>query len=291
MELINLFREEPAWFAWSVFPLGLIVGSFLNVVIHRLPRMLEQSWTAQAQEFLELDAKPSQPVPYNLVTPGSSCPHCGERVRAWQNIPLVSYLLLKGRCHYCGTPIALRYPVVELLTGVLTVAVAGRFGPDWFTLCALALTWTLVALAAIDIDTMLLPDSIVLPVLWGGLLANLWLGHVPLASAVLGAACGYLALWSVYHLFRLITGKEGMGHGDFKLLAMLGAWLGVASLPGIILLSSLIGAITGVAIIVMTKRGAGVPIPFGPYLAGAGWISLMWGEELMRLYLRGFTPA
>ena len=290
MDLIDTLRNEPLWLAWGLLPLGLVVGSFLNVVIHRLPKMLERSWTTQAREFLEPDSVTETPPAYNLATPRSCCPHCGARVKAWQNIPLISFMLLRGRCHACAAPISIRYPLVELITGVASMAVAWRFGFEWYTLGALAFTWGLIALAAIDLDTMLLPDAIVLPLLWAGLLFNLWLESVSLESAVLGAACGYLLLWGVYHLFRLATGKEGMGHGDFKLLAMLGAWLGLASLPGIILLSSVIGAVTGIALIALTRRQAGVPMPFGPFLAGAGWISLMWGDRLNALYLAGAQP-
>lgn len=287
MDLIDILGNEPLWFAWCMLPLGLVVGSFLNVVIHRLPRMLEHAWTTQAREFLHPD-QPSEPgEPYNLSTPGSSCPHCGAPVRAWHNIPVFSYLVLRGRCHQCAKRISIRYPVVELLTGLLTMAVAWRFGVSWLTVGLLAFTWSLIALSAIDLDTLLLPDVIVLPMLWTGLLFNLWIESVPLKSAVLGAAFGYLLLWSVYHLFRLVTGKEGMGHGDFKLLAMLGAWLGVSSLPGIILLSSVIGAVIGIALIALTRREAAAPLPFGPFLAGAGWIMMMWGDAINTLYLNG----
>lgn len=264
--------------------LGLCVGSFLNVVIHRLPKMMEQEWQAQCAE---LRGEPqSETAPLSLARPRSRCPHCGHGITAMENIPLISYLLiLKGKCSGCGQRISPRYPLVELLTGLLSAYVAWHFGPTLQAAAALLLIWALIALAVIDLDTQLLPDSITLPLLWLGLLVNLGSGFVDLASAVLGAMTGYLALWSVYWLFKLATGKEGMGYGDFKLLAALGAWLGWQMLPAIILLSSVVGAIVGIALIVAARHGRNVPIPFGPYLAAAGAIALFWGDTLTQRYL------
>jgi leader peptidase (prepilin peptidase)/N-methyltransferase len=264
--------------------LGLCVGSFLNVVIHRLPKMMEQEWQAQCAE---LRGEPqSETAPLSLARPRSRCPHCGHGITAMENIPLISYLLiLRGKCSGCGQRISPRYPLVELLTGLLSAYVAWHFGPTLQAASALLLIWALIALAVIDLDTQLLPDSITLPLLWLGLLVNLGGGFVDLASAVLGAMTGYLALWSVYWLFKLATGKEGMGYGDFKLLAALGAWLGWQMLPAIILLSSVVGAIVGIALIVAARHGRNVPIPFGPYLAAAGAIALFWGDTLTQRYL------
>lgn len=271
------------WLAGSLL-LGLVVGSFLNVVIHRLPRMLEADWQAQCAE---LRGEPiPETGPYNLVAPPSSCPSCGHAIRPWENIPLLSYLLLRGRCSNCGTPIGLRYPVVELVSGLLTLLVAWQFGPSGQALAAMVLAWGLLALTVIDFDTQLLPDQVTLPLLWLGLLVNMNGLFADLPAAVLGAIAGYLALWSVYHLFRLLTGKEGMGYGDFKLLAMLGAWLGWQLLPQIVLLSSLVGAIAGLALILLRGRERNRPIPFGPYLATAGLIALLWGPQLNAAYLR-----
>jgi leader peptidase (prepilin peptidase)/N-methyltransferase len=264
--------------------LGLVVGSFLNVVIHRLPRMLERDWQAQCAELR--DEPVADSAPYNLVTPASTCPACGHRIRAWENIPLLSYLLLGGRCSACGAAISVRYPLVELLTGLLSLALAWQLGPTAQALAALLLLWGLVALTGIDLDTQLLPDQITLPLLWLGLLVNLNGLFTDLPSAVIGAVAGYLALWSVYHAFRLLTGKEGMGFGDFKLLAMLGAWLGWQMLPQIVLVSSLVGALAGVGMILLRGRDRSRPIPFGPYLAVAGFVALLWGPQLNSAYLR-----
>jgi leader peptidase (prepilin peptidase) / N-methyltransferase len=264
--------------------LGLCVGSFLNVVIHRLPKMMEQEWLLQCAELR--GETPPEVAPLSLARPRSRCPHCGHRITAMENIPLISYLLiLKGKCSGCGQRISPRYPVVELLTGLLSAYVAWHFGPTLQAAAALLLIWALIALAVIDLDTQLLPDSITLPLLWLGLLFNLSGGFVDLASAVLGAMTGYLALWSVYWLFKLATGKEGMGYGDFKLLSALGAWLGWQMLPAIILLSSVVGAIVGIALIVAARHGRNVPIPFGPHLAAAGAIALFWGDTLTQRYL------
>lgn len=263
--------------------LGLFVGSFLNVVIHRLPRMMEREWHAQAAELR------GEPAPaaerFNLATPRSRCPHCGHLIGAFENIPVVSYLVLRGRCRHCGAGISKRYPIVEAFTAALSGYAAWHFGFGLAALGALLFIWTMVALAFIDLDTQLLPDELTLPLLWLGLLFNLGETFTDLPSAVVGAMAGYLALWSVYWAFKLLTGKEGMGYGDFKLLAAIGAWLGWQALPLTILFSSLVGALVGVALIVVARRGRDVPIPFGPYLAAAGVIALFWGETLSTRYL------
>ncbi|HRF29343.1 MAG: prepilin peptidase [Azonexus sp.] len=265
--------------------LGLCVGSFLNVVIHRLPKMMEQDWQAQCAE-LRGESPPDQGEALSLAKPRSRCPNCGHQITALENIPLVSYLLiLKGKCSGCGTRISPRYPITELLTGLLSAFAAWHFGPTIQTVGALALLWALIALSAIDLDTQLLPDSITLPLLWLGLAFNLWTTFADLPTAVIGAMAGYLSLWSVFWLFKLATGKEGMGYGDFKLLAALGAWLGWQMLPAIILLSSVVGAVVGIALIVAARHGRNVPIPFGPYLAAAGVIALFWGQRITQGYL------
>jgi leader peptidase (prepilin peptidase)/N-methyltransferase len=265
--------------------LGLCVGSFLNVVIHRLPKMMEQEWQAQCAELRgEQGATAAEPL--SLAKPRSRCPTCGHQITAIENIPLVSYLLiLKGKCSGCHARISPRYPIIEALTGLVSAYVAWHFGPTLQAAGALILVWSLIALAAIDLDTQLLPDSITLPLLWLGLTLNLWGAYADLSSAVVGAMLGYLALWSVFWLFKLVTGKEGMGYGDFKLLAALGAWLGWQMLPAIILLSSVVGAIVGITLIVATRHGRNVPIPFGPYLAAAGGIALFWGNSITHSYL------
>jgi len=284
-----LFASTPV-FIGVVFVLGLLVGSFLNVVIHRVPIMLERSWR---QECLVLDGKepPAQPH-YDLIRPRSACPGCKAPITALQNVPVVSWLVLRGRCASCRQPIAGRYPLVELFTALLSALVAARFGPSWTTAAALLLTWFLVALAFIDIDTQLLPDNMTLPLLWLGLLAALLLpavdgGRLPvdLRSAVIGAIAGYLCLWCVYQLFKLLTGKEGMGYGDFKLLAALGAWMGWQMLLPIVICAAGVGALVGVAAILLGQRAKGVPMAFGPYLAAAGWLMLMYGPPLVDSYL------
>lgn len=285
MTLIEFFNTTPYGFMLAIGGLGLIAGSFLNVVIHRLPIMLERQWTRDCREHLKLSPPDTDPGPYNLVVPGSACPACGAPVRPWQNIPILSYVILRGRCAACGARISPRYPLVEVLTAVASLAVAWRFGVSLYTAAALLLSWSLVALAMIDLETRLLPDLLTLPLLWLGLLVNLNGTFVDLRSAVIGALSGYLILWLVYHVFKWLTRKEGMGYGDFKLTAMLGAWLGWTALPLIIVLSSLLGALVGIGMILARRHDRNVPIPFGPFLAGAGWIALLWGPQLNRLYL------
>jgi leader peptidase (prepilin peptidase) / N-methyltransferase len=343
MTMFESFATTPALLLTSVFALSLLVGSFLNVVIHRLPIMLDRQWRAQARETLAepadsgapaepadsaepVDAaepadsvegtdstghhaaaapspgsltpasaqtQPSDEAPYNLVVPRSACPHCGAAIKAHQNIPVLSYLMLGGRCANCRARISLRYPVVELATALLSTAVAWRYGWHWQTLAALVLTWALIALTVIDHDHQILPDAITLPLLWLGLLLALaW--HADLrptipanpASAIAGAVAGYLVLWLVYWAFKLLTGKEGMGYGDFKLLGALGAWMGWQMLPLIILLSAFTGAVVGLVLIALRGRDRSQPMPFGPYLAAAGWIAMMWGPQIMGAYLR-----
>jgi leader peptidase (prepilin peptidase)/N-methyltransferase len=301
-ELADIFASTPWLLAGCVFVLGLLVGSFLNVVIHRLPIMLEREWQAQAQELLAdallapASAAQSTPPPtserYNLVVPRSRCPICNAEITALQNIPVVSWLALGGKCASCRAPISARYPLVELITAALSALVALHFGWHWQTLFALVFTWALVALTAIDVDHTLLPDAITLPLLWLGLVLSVFWGPgltppapVDPVSAIVGAVVGYLLLWSVYWAFKLATGKEGMGYGDFKLLAALGAWMGWQMLPLILLLSALAGAIVGIALIILRGRDRNVPMPFGPYLAAAGWIALIWGPPITGGYL------
>jgi leader peptidase (prepilin peptidase)/N-methyltransferase len=262
---------------------GLAIGSFLNVVIHRLPRMMENEWKQQCAELA--GAEPAPAPPYNLVVPRSHCPHCNTPLRVRDNIPLVSWLALRGRCGHCSSRISARYPAVEALTAVLSALVAWRFGLSVTTLFALAFTWMLVALTFIDADTTLLPDDLTLPLLWLGLGSNVFATFVPLRDAVLGAMAGYIVLWTIYWLFKLTTGKEGMGYGDFKLLAALGAWMGWKALLPIVLLSSLVGAAVGVVLIVLARRGREIPIPFGPYLAAAGFVVLLAGDAFTRRFV------
>jgi leader peptidase (prepilin peptidase) / N-methyltransferase len=285
----------PAYWIGLALLGGLLVGSFLNVVIHRLPIMMERQWREQCAEFAPAGAAPPEapaPTRYNLLVPRSACPACRTAIPGWHNVPILSYLVLRARCAACGARISVRYPLIELLCGVLSAAVVWKFCVGWPALGALFLTWSMIALTGIDLDHQLLPDSITLPLLWGGLLASLgWSAHsslsVPVspAESIIGAAAGYLSLWSVYHLFRLCTGKEGMGYGDFKLLAALGAWLGWHMLLPIVLCSAAVGALVGITLIVLGKRGRSVPIPFGPFLASAGWLALMWGPQWVSDYL------
>ncbi|MHB0973296.1 MAG: prepilin peptidase [Thiobacillus sp.] len=283
---MELLHSEPALLAGLVFLFGLLVGSFLNVVIHRLPNMIEAEWHAQCAE-LRGESPPEVPR-YNLWVPRSACPRCGHPITALENVPILSWLWLRGRCSACGTPISARYPLVELLTALLSAAVAWKWGVSVQTGGALLLVWTLIALAFIDLDTTLLPDSLTLPLLWLGLLFNLNGHFTSLPDAVIGAMAGYGVLWSVYWLFKLATGKEGMGFGDFKLLAAIGAWLGWQMLPVTLLLSSAVGAVIGIGMIVLVKHDRRVPIPFGPYLAGGGLVALFFGADLTQAYLAGF---
>ena len=299
-DIADLYAANSALFAGSVFVLGLMVGSFLNVVIYRLPVMLDREWRAQAAEFTSSTATtvvtdPVTPAPerFNLVVPRSACPHCKTPIAAWQNIPVLSWLALRGRCAACKAPISKRYPAVELATGILSAWAAWHFGFGAAAACAVAVTWALIALTGIDIDHQLLPDNITLPLLWAGLLAAVVIGPIegsalPVSphDAIIGAAAGYVSLWLVFHAFRLITGKEGMGYGDFKLFGAFGAWMGWKALPLVIILSAGTGAILGITMIVFRGRDRTAPIPFGPYLAAAGWIAMLYGHELIDGYLR-----
>lgn len=285
-----LTTAHPLWAIAIIFIFGLMIGSFLNVVIYRLPLMMNREWRSQCAELLELDA-PAQQEPFNLAFPGSHCPACKHPIGALENIPLLSYLLQRGKCRHCATPISIRYPIIELITGILSAAVIWQFGVGWQGLFVLLFTWVLIALTLIDFDHQLLPDSLTLPLLWLGLLLSLATVFVDAHASIIGAAVGYLLLWSVYWLFKLVTGKEGMGYGDFKLLAALGAWMGWQAIPLIVLLSSLVGALVGISLILFRGRDRQLPIPFGPYLAAAGWIAMMWGNEITTGYLRMALPA
>jgi len=283
--IFQVLASNPLAFILCVLVLGLLVGSFLNVVIHRLPIMMQRDWQSQAREFLELPAEPVGAV-FNLFLPHSRCPHCDHQIRAWENIPLISWLALRGKCSACKASISKRYPLVELACGLLSGYVAWHFGFSWQAGAMLLLTWGLLAMSMIDVDHQLLPDSLVLPLLWLGLIVNSFGLFASLEDALWGAVVGYLALWSVYWLFKLVTGKEGMGYGDFKLLAMLGAWGGWQVLPLTILLSSVVGAVLGTVMLRMQKAESGTPIPFGPYLAIAGWVALLWGDQITASYLQ-----
>ncbi|TAK45937.1 MAG: prepilin peptidase [Betaproteobacteria bacterium] len=278
---------QPAVLPWVALAIGLCVGSFLNVVIHRLPRMMERDWRAQCAELAAatVSVPATHQAPYNLWVPRSTCPSCGHRIGALENVPLLSWLWLRARCSACGTAISLRYPVIELAGGVIAAYAASRYGLTFAALGAVIFCCSLLALAAIDLDTQLLPDDITLPLLWAGLAFNLGATFAPLVAAVIGAMAGYLSLWLVYWAFKLVTGKEGMGYGDFKLLAAIGAWLGWQMLPLVILLSSVVGATVGISLIVFTRHGRDRPIPFGPYLAAAGAIALLWGGDIARRWL------
>lgn len=283
MEFLEFLQNEPALFTGLVFLFSLMVGSFLNVVIHRLPRMMEADWHTQCAALKGEDLQ--EPPVYNLWAPRSACPHCNHQIRSWENIPVLSWLWLRGKCSACKAHISVRYPVVELLTAALSAAVAWKFGFGLAALGGIVFIWVLVALAFIDLDTTYLPDDLTLPLLWGGLLLNLFGVFTTIESAVIGAIVGYLALWSVYWLFKLVTGKEGMGYGDFKLLAAIGAWLGWQALPVTILLSSAVGSVVGIAMIVLVKHDHRIPIPFGPYLVGGGLIALFFGADITQAWL------
>ncbi|MDH3615101.1 MAG: A24 family peptidase [Gammaproteobacteria bacterium] len=291
--MLDLVTQSAAAFIAVVFAFALVIGSFLNVVIHRLPIMMEREWREQCQELRK--TPPEKELPrgrFDLIAPRSRCPSCGQIIKAWQNIPVISYLLLGGQCAHCKESISARYPLVELLTALLAALCAWRFGAGWEAVMAIIMTLTLVPISMIDADTQLIPDSIVLPLMWIGLLMSLF--HPVAGSetlfiaprdAIVGAIAGYLSLWSVYWLFKLVTGKEGMGYGDFKLLAALGAWLGWQQLPTIILMSALVGAIVGISLMVFRNHERSVPIPFGPYLAMAGWVTMLWGDTIKNGYL------
>ncbi len=286
MLLIEVFQEYTMVYLVFVALVGLVTGSFLNVVIYRLPLMMERDWQQQCRELdPDRHQEPEDAPAFNLNTPGSHCPQCKHRISPWENIPVLSYLVLGGKCSECGAAISPRYPLVEVVTAVLSVIVAWYFGATWQALGALVLTWALIALSLIDYDVQLLPDSITLPFIWLGLLLSLMGVFTDPASAIIGAVAGYLALWSVYQIFKRLTGKEGMGYGDFKLLALFGAWLGWQFLPQIILLSSVVGAVIGMTLVLARGRDRNIPIPFGPYLAIAGWISLIWGNDINQAYL------
>ncbi len=271
------------------FFIGSFLGSFLNVVIHRVPLMLERQWKADCKELLTLNSNNPPISKYNLWVPRSHCPSCNHQVKAIENIPIISYLILKGKCSNCGVKISLQYPFVELFTAILTTFVVWRFGLNIQSFGAVIFTWYLIALSGIDIKTQYLPDNMTLPLLWLGIFLNIFLTYTDLTSSVLGAIFGYISLWLVFHIFKLITGKEGMGYGDFKLLAALGAWLGWQLLPLIILLSSAVGAIIGITMIMTKLQERSKPIPFGPYLAVAGWIAMMYGDQLMGFYITKTT--
>jgi len=288
MTIATFFATYPLALLCFALVLGLIIGSFLNVVIYRLPVMMQREWTEQCHEFLELEddhkKTSDNPATLNLAKPDSHCPKCKHELTAFENIPILSYLLQAGKCRNCKAPISLRYPLIEAVTGIVTLLIAYQYGYSWLTLAILILTWSLIVLTMIDYDHQLLPDDITIPILWLGLIINYFGLITTLEAAVLGAVAGYLILWAVYWLFKILTGKEGMGQGDFKLLAALGAWMGWQALPQIILLSSLIGALIGIGLILIKGRNKNIPIPFGPYLAGAGFVSLLWNEELAQLY-------
>ena len=287
MSLLAQMQDSSVFLVSFIAAIGLMVGSFLNVVIYRLPKMLERSWQ---QQCAELRGEPiKMQSAFNIATPRSICPNCQHKIAFWENIPVISYIFLRGRCAGCHTRISIRYPLIELFTAMMSAFVAWYFGFGWMMLAALAFVWALIALAAIDIDTQLLPDDITLPLMWLGILFNMYSGgFTDLHSAVVGAVAGYLSLWSIYWIFKLVTGKEGMGYGDFKLLAAIGAWLGWSVLPLVILLSSLVGAVVGIGLIIAANLNKSVMIPFGPYLAGGALIALFWGQEITHAYFGMF---
>ena len=294
--MTELFSQSPTIFVALAFAFALLIGSFLNVVIYRLPLMMQREWREQCDELLRTPAPAMPEGTFNLVLPRSTCPACGAPIHAWQNIPVISYLLLRGKCASCQQEISTRYPLIELFTAILAAICAWRFGFGWEALMAIGLTCALVAISMIDYDHQLIPDSIVVPLVWIGLAMSLWQPNVAAGTlfvlptdSIVGALVGYLSLWSVYQLFKLATGKEGMGYGDFKLLAALGAWLGVAAVPIIILMSAVVGAIVGIGLIVLRGRDRQLPIPFGPYLAAAGWITMIVGaDSIKNAYLDSF---
>ncbi len=286
MSLSDLFLTYPGLFLTVITMLGLVVGSFLNVVIYRLPIILKRQWTTECKQWLELDDNPETDAhePFNLVIPRSRCPECGHQITPLENIPILSYLMLRGKCSQCQKPISIQYPLVEIITGLLSLVVAWYLGYSWQTAAVLLLTWGLIALSVIDLQTKLLPDTITIPLLWLGLLLNTGGLLTDLSSSVLGAVVGYLSLWLIYHIFKILTRKEGMGYGDFKLFAVFGAWLGWQSLLFIIIVSSLVGAVVGISLMILKGRDRNIPIPFGPYIAVAGWISTLWGPQIRQAY-------
>ena len=291
MTILDFLASSQIAFIVVIGILGLLVGSFLNVVIYRLPVILQRNWKAQCLEYLEIgntaeNTHNSKEESFNLVVPRSRCPQCGHQITALENIPVISYLFLKGKCSNCGIHISIRYPIIEAITGLLSVIVAWQLGFTLATAAALFLTWALVALTMIDFDHQLLPDNITLPFLWIGLLLSLAPIFADTQASIIGAVCGYMTLWSVYWVFKLVTGKEGMGFGDFKLLALFGAWFGWQYLPVIILLSSLVGAVVGISLVLFKGKDKNIPIPFGPYLAAAGWIAMLWGDDIIDAYLK-----
>ncbi len=285
--LIFLFEQQPAFFLGTLFVLGSLIGSFLNVVIYRLPVMMQREWRQDCLEFLE-QTNDAEVEKFNLNVPRSRCASCGHQITALENVPIISYLALGGKCASCKASISPQYPLVEVFTGIVSVIIGWHFGVSLQTLAALFLSWCLIAASGIDIGHKLLPDSITLPLLWLGILLSLFDVFISLEDSVIGAMAGYMSLWTVFILFKLATGKEGMGHGDFKLLAMLGAWLGWQPLFVVILTSSVVGASVGISMILLKKNERGTQIPFGPYLAAAGWMTLLWGDQLMHLYLSLF---
>ena len=284
--LLSTLETLPFFYFSLIGLIGLLMGSFLNVVIFRTPKMMEQEFRSECCDFLDVQNTEKDQRKLSLSTPNSTCPECQSPIKPWQNIPVISYIFLKGKCAECNTPISLRYPAIELVTSLLSVLTIGVLGFNIESLVALLLLWTLITLTMIDIDTQLLPDSITLPLLWLGLIANSFGLYTDLTDAIWGAVWGYLSLWSVYWLFKIVAGKEGMGYGDFKLLAALGAWMGWQLLPLIILLSSLVGAVIGIAGIIILGRNKNIPIPFGPYLAIAGGIAFLWGNDIIHAYFQ-----
>ena len=288
----ELFLASLLIFVIVVFLFSLLIGSFLNVIIYRLPLMMEREWRAQCQEITETPASEIPEGRFDIMFPRSHCPSCKAQITPLQNIPVVSYVLLGGKCGHCKAPIAVRYPIIEFLTAALTAIVAWRFGFGWEAGAAVFLSFALISISVIDFDHQIIPDSISLPLVWIGLTLSLFhpatgasVLFVDPATAIIGALAGYLSLWSIYHLFKMVTGKEGIGYGDFKLLAALGAWLGWQMLPLIILLSAVVGAVVGISLIVIKGRDKNIPIPFGPYLAAAGWIAMLWGQQIIDGYL------
>ena len=284
--MLVLLTENTPLFLTGVFVFGLLIGSFLNVVILRLPARLNHDWRCQCRDLLEMEQVEPASEPPDILWGRSRCPKCGHGIRAHENVPLLSYLFLRGRCSACGEKISLRYPFIELSTAVLFLSTAWHFGPGEQAVAAIILTGFLIALTGIDTDHQLLPDNLTLPLLWAGLLLSLFDVFVDPVSSIVGAISGYLVLWLIYHLFRLLTGKEGMGYGDFKLLAALGAWLGWQMLPLVVLLSSVVGAVVGVLLMAIKRHKKDQPLPFGPFIAAAGWITLLWGDSLINYYLK-----